>query len=129
MALMAPDWLTTAMAPSLGSKIEKNVEKLATAPFEKLASPCVFGPTMRMPPARAAATMRRSLSRPSAETSPKPDVMQMAPLTPRRAQSSIASMAWSPATAMTTRSGTCGRLARSLKAVTPWTSGRPGLIG
>ena len=54
--------------------------------------------------------MRRSLALPStASTSPKPDAITTATLTPRAAQSSTAPMALSPATATITISGASGK--------------------
>ena len=82
------------------------VEKLAIAPVPKLASPCEFGPTIRMPPARARATIGAPCALPlPASLSPKPELMTMASFTPAAAQSSTASTAVSPGTATIATSG------------------------
>ncbi len=111
----APLWLSIATCPSALSMSMNMVEKLAIAPVPKLARPCEFGPTMRMPALCATSTMRRSLALPTmASTSPKPDAITTATLTPRAAQSSTAPMALSPATATITMSGASGKSARPL---------------
>src|SRR3954447_9385180 len=58
MTLMAPLWLTMPTGPSCGGSSRNMDEKLSTAPVPKFASPCVFGPIIRMPCARARLTIR-----------------------------------------------------------------------
>lgn len=106
------------------------VEKPSTAPVWKLASPCEFGPTRRMPDARAAASIRSCRRRPSTSpVSPKPEDMITAPATPRPAAVSTACAAASPGTATRTTSGTSGRSASPGTAGKPWTRSRPGFTG
>ena len=109
---MPPLWLTMPIGPSIGSTSVKRVEKLATAPLPKFARPCVFGPTKRMPPARAAATMRSWTARPAGPVSPKPEAITTAQRTPRAAQSSTTASVCSPATMTRAISGTSGSAAR-----------------
>ncbi len=66
-----------------------------------------------MPAARAVATICFCLASPAASTSPKPDVITMATLTPRAAHAATALTAASPGTATTTRSGASGSDLRS----------------
>jgi len=81
------------------------VEKFSTAPLAKLAVPCAFGPTSRMPPAFATSTSCCWRCRPASPVSANPDAMMTAALTPASAQSRTCSKAASPDTAMTTASG------------------------
>jgi hypothetical protein len=110
---MAPLWLTIATGPSSGGDSRNMVEKFAMAPVPKLARPWVLGPTMRMPWARAVATIACSTARPAAPVSPKPEAITTATLTPRSAQAATAATAAWPGTATTASSGASGRLARS----------------
>jgi len=87
------------------------VEKLAIAPLPKFARPWLFGPTTRMPAARARSTMPRCTARPASPVSPKPDAITIAVLTPRRAHSSTAATVCSPPTMTSARSGTSGNAA------------------
>ena len=93
MALIIPLWLTIATGPSAGSISENIVEKLATAPVPKFASPCELGPTTRIPAARARATIARSASIDCGSlVSPNPEVMMIAVRTPLAAHSSMAAI-------------------------------------
>ncbi len=125
---MAPLWLTMPTGPSSGSTSMNMVEKLAMAPVAKLARPCELGPTMRMPRARARATMAASTALPAAGSlSPKPEVMRTAILTPASPQASIASTAASPGTATIASSGASGRSLTLGQVGQPWVSLRLGL--
>ncbi len=110
---MAPLWLTMPTGPSAGGASMNMVAKLATAPVPKLARPWLFGPTMRIPLARARATMARCAASPASPVSPNPDAMTMQTFTPRSAQASTAWMPASPGIATTTSSGASGTAARS----------------
>ncbi len=125
---MAPLWLTMPTGPSAGGASMNIVEKLATAPVPKLASPCEFGPTMRRPRARARAAISASRALPPA-VSPKPEAIITATLTPSAAHSSRAATAASPGTAMIARSGAASRSESRGTAFRPCTSLRLGLIG
>ncbi len=92
------------------------VEKLAIAPLPKLASPCELGPTMRMPAARARASIASWIFLPSAPVSPKPEAMITATFTPMRAHCSTACTVPSPASATIAISGTSGSAPRSAYA-------------
>ena len=94
--------------PSAGATSVNMVEKLATAPLPKFASPCELGPTTRMPRWRARAAIACSRARPSGSVSPKPELITMHSATPARPQASTAAKAWSPATATITTSGVSG---------------------
>ena len=90
----------------------KSVEKPSTAPEWKLASPCEFGPTTRMPARRAWPSSSSCIRSPSAvPVSPNPDDITTAPLTPIRAAAATASTACWPGTATSTTSGTTGESA------------------
>ena len=89
------------------------VEKLATAPVAKFARPWQFGPTSRIPAARAAASMRSCSARPAAPISPKPEDITTQTLTPRAAQAATAPTASSPETATIASSGARGSEATS----------------
>ena len=87
------------------------VEKLAMAPLPKFARPWLFGPTMRMPAARARSTMPCCTARPSSPVSPNPDAITIAAFTPRAAHSSTAATVASPPTITSASSGTSGSAA------------------
>ena len=125
---MAPLWLMMPTGPSAGCTSLNMVEKLATAPLLKLARPCEFGPTSRIPAARAQATMLSSCKRPASPLSEKPELMMMHRATPAAAHSLTAATASSPGTAMMTRSGTSGKAEKPGKLAKPWTVSRCGLI-
>ena len=105
------------------------VEKFATMPVAKLASPWQFGPMRRMPWARAADAMRACARSPSSPVSAKPEVITTTTLTPRAAHPSTARTASSPATATMASSGGVGVSSRRAKARMPCTVERAGLIG
>ncbi len=69
-----------------------------------LITPMQFGPTTRIPEARAFSTRRRSASRPSSPVSAKPAEMTTAALTPFATQSSITLSTSGAGTAITARS-------------------------
>ena len=84
-----------------------------------LSTPMQFGPTRRIPAARARSRRRRSTARPSAPVSAKPAVITTTPRTPDRAHSSIASSTAAAGTATTARSIETGRM---------WTSATPAML-
>ena len=127
--LIAPDWLTMPTGPSIGSTSLMMVENVAIAPLEKLAMPCVFGPTMRMPEARALRTISSCACLPASPVSPKPEVITTATFTPRLAHAATAATAPMPGTATIARSGASGIEAMSGYALRPWMTGRFGLTG
>ena len=70
--------------------------------------PMQLGPIIRMPLARAAATIRCWRATPSGPASAKPALKTTADFTPRRAQASIAGVASSAPTAMMAQSTSPG---------------------
>ena len=125
----APLWLTIATGPSRPSISWKMVEKFATAPVAKFASPWQFGPMMRIPARLAVSTSACWTRRPSEPVSPKPEAITTATFTPRAAHASTARTASSPATATMASSGASGRSSTLAKARKPCTVARPGLTG
>lgn len=109
--LIAPLWLMMPTGPSCGGASRYIDEKLTTAPVAKLARPCEFGPTTRIPRARARAAISRSCALPPS-VSPKPDAIMIAIFTPASAHASTAATASSPGTAMIATSGGAGKAAR-----------------
>ncbi|MNR30049.1 hypothetical protein D3C85_1474780 [compost metagenome] len=105
MTLAAPLWLMIAIGPSWGATSMNIVEKLSTAPLAKLAVPCAFGPTTRMPLALATVTSSCCRWRPASPVSAKPDAMMTAALTPAAPHWRTCSSVASPDTAITTASG------------------------
>ena len=105
----APLWLMIPTGPSAGGSSVKSVEKPSTAPEWKLARPCEFGPTTRMPARRAWPSSSVWSRSPSAvPVSPNPDDMTTPPLTPMSAASATAPTAAGPGTAIRATSGTTG---------------------
>ena len=105
------------------------VEKFATVPVAKLATPWQFGPSRRMPARRAVSAIDSSIRRPSAPVSPNPEAMTTAAFTPRAAHASTAATASAPATATIASSGVSGTRSRLGKAGRSWTTCLPGFTG
>jgi hypothetical protein len=100
----APLWLTNPTVP--GEEIP--AAKVAFRPVGGRITPRQFGPTIRIPFARAVARIWRSSSAPSAPTSLKPAEMMTTALTPAAAHSSTVAGIVVAGVAMTTSSGTSG---------------------
>ncbi|CAB4735071.1 unannotated protein [freshwater metagenome] len=120
----APDWLTRAIEPAgAGVDSEENTGlNVAMTEPAPPTEPMQFGPTMRMPDARAIATSSSCAAWPSGPVSANPDDMTMHAFTPAAAQSRTA--------AATEPAGTMMR-ARSIGSVTSpmlAKAGRPRIV-
>ena len=105
----APDWLTKPTLPGRAMPFAK----VALNPATGFMIPRQFGPTIRIPLARAVSRMRPSSARPSGPVSLNPAEMMIAARTPTAAHSSIS--AGTPGagvtiTASSTGSGTSAML-------------------
>ncbi len=102
----APDWQKNPVRPLAGSA-GASVALSRTA-GSVLSTPSAFGPTTRMPWARASATIRRSALRPSGPVSPNPEVTTTSALTCLARQASITSSTLAAGTVTTARSTASG---------------------
>ncbi len=107
----APDWLAMPMRPAIGQPFSNEEEKVGKKPHRALNRPRQFGPSSRMPCARAPSAMRACSAAPSAPVSAKPELNTIAAPTPARPSSSTVALAASAGTATTATSGTRGRSA------------------
>ena len=121
----APLWLTKPTLP--GAEIP--AAKVALSPVGGRMTPRQFGPTIRIPLARAVARIWRSSSAPSGPTSLNPAEMMTTALTPAAAHSSIVAGMVGAGVAMTTSSGFSGSAARFGYARTPRMLARFWLTG
>jgi hypothetical protein len=94
-----------------------------------LATPSAFGPTTRIPCARASLTSRRSATVPPPPASPNPALITTSALTPLARQESITSSMFAAGTATTARSIASGMSVTEGYARTPRTERASGLTG
>ena len=104
----APLWLTKPTVP--GAEIP--AANVALRPVGGRITPRQFGPTIRIPLARAVSRICRSSSAPSGPISLKPAEMMTTALTPAAAHSSTVAGMVAAGVAMTTSSGVSGSAAR-----------------
>lgn len=103
----APDWQKNPVRPWPGMRGARVA--LSRTAGSGLATPSAFGPTTRIPCARASATRRRSATVPPASpASAKPELITTSTFTPLARQESMTSSMFAAGTATTARSTSSG---------------------
>ena len=102
----APDWQKNPTRPRPGAS--GAMVAFSRTAGSALTTPRQFGPTIRMPRDRAAATSSRSSSWPASSRSPKPPETTTTPRTPLRPHCSMTSDTPAAGTAITARSTSSG---------------------
>ena len=112
----APDWLTMPTACDPNARRPGTPENVSPAPLTKFITPIVFGPTSRIPDARATSTIRAcSATRSARPVSANPDAARIIPPTPSAAACATNGATASRPTATNTQSGTTGNASSPAK--------------
>ncbi len=117
------------MRPGRGKPVSNEALKIGYQPRRTTNKPRQFGPSSRIPPARAASSIRACAAAPASPVSAKPAVNTIAAAVPRAASAATAAIAGSTGMATIATSGTSGRSATEGYARKPWISERFGLTG